>query len=263
MLIVDDFVMLGETIPEPRSDGRVSVCSAGYSDTLRSLVRIYPLARRGAPRRWSVNRVSLERNPTDSRAESYKLSGDRRPGAFDGINDTFVETGYLKPRHRGDRLRRCVLPSIKEANERIAGYGRDRTSLAIIHPDAIELYFEHNQASPDSPQQALFELPYHSPVPAGAKRFPYLPKLWFRDDHGEHRLSLREWGVFELMRKHNNLVGMSEGERRAWVSRALHLGPGSSLLVGNQANARNAWLVIAVLNGLRDAQPTLMDQLAA
>ncbi len=35
MMILDDFVMLGTTVPEPNSDGRVFVCSAGYSATSR------------------------------------------------------------------------------------------------------------------------------------------------------------------------------------------------------------------------------------
>lgn len=263
MLTLDDFVMLGETVPEPRADGRVFVCSAGYSPTLRSLIRIYPLARYGAPRRWSINTVSLVRNPADSRAESYQLAGDRAPGAHDQINQAFRSTGTVAREHRAGLLKRCVLPSIAAANQRVSGYGRDKTSLAIIHPERADLHFEHNPGSPESPQPALFELPNGAAVPAGAKRFPWLPKIWFRDQDGEHDLSLREWGTFELIRKHNNLNDMSEGERRAWVTRALpgRLGPDSSLLVGNQANARTAWLVIAVLNGLRDPHPTLLDQL--
>lgn len=261
MLTIDDFVMLGETVPEPRSDGRVWVCSAGYSPTLRSLVRVYPLARRDAPRRWSISTVCLVRNQSDSRAESYQLAGDRRPGHHDSINAAFHVTGEVPRDDRGDLLKRCVLPSIAEANRRVAGYGKDRTSLAVIEPEAVELEFEHNERSPESPQGALFELPAGASIPAGAKRFPYLPKLWFRDQDGEHRLSLREWGTFELMRKQRDLAYMSAGQRRRFVADALHLGPDSSLLVGNQANARNAWLVIAILNGLRNPQPSLLDQL--
>ncbi len=73
MMILDDFVMLGKTVPEPNSDGRVFVCSAGVSPTLRQLVRVYPLARGGAPARWSVNAVKLERNPKDARRYQCRL----------------------------------------------------------------------------------------------------------------------------------------------------------------------------------------------
>jgi hypothetical protein len=41
--------MLGKTIPELTSDGRVFVCSAGYSEDFHALVRLYPLERRATP----------------------------------------------------------------------------------------------------------------------------------------------------------------------------------------------------------------------
>lgn len=244
MLTIDDFVMLGTTVPEPNRDGRVFVCSAGYSATLRSLIRVYPLARYGAPVRWSVNTVKLERNPDDWRAESYKLAGDRRPQVHQHINRVFDASGVMPPGVRAELLRKCAVGSIVEANER-------RLSLAIVHADAMELEFEHNPASPESPQLALFDLPGHPP--SGARRFPFIPRLRFRDAVGAHRLMLRDWGVYELMRKNSSLTDMSDGERRRFVGGALHLDPTCSLLVGNLNNQRNAWLVISVLRGLRAA----------
>jgi hypothetical protein len=262
MLTIDDFVMLGKTVPEPSRDGgRVFVCSAGYSPTLRSLIRIYPLSRKGAPPTWSISTVNLERNPQDSRCESYRLAGDRSPGAHDRINDGFQVTGEVPKGERPNLLARCVLPSIAEANRRIAGYGKDKTSLAIIHGEAMGLEFDHNEDSPESPQLKLFDLPGATPS-AGARRFPFVPKLRFHDEGGPHRLSLREWGVFELMRKHGHLTDMSEGERRSYVTGAVRLNPASALLVGNQNNVRTSWLVIAVLNGLREDQLPLGELLA-
>lgn len=252
-MTLDDFVMLGTTVPEPNSDGRVFVCSAGYSPTLRQLIRVYPLARYGAPTRWSISTVKLERNPKDSRAESYRLAGDRRPGVHDHINRVFEVHDVASKTHRADLLKRCVVGSIAEANDH-------RLSLAILHADAMSLEFEHNPASPDSPQLALFDLP--SSEPSGARRFPFIPRLRFRDEHGEHRLMLRDWGAYELMRKHNNLTQMSDGERRKYVGDALRLDPTCSLLVGNLNNQRTAWLVISVLRGLR-AAPSLFDEMAA
>lgn len=259
MITLHDFVMLGKTVPEPLSDGRMSVCSAGYSPTLRHLIRIYPLARSSAPQTWSVNTVKLERNPRDSRAESYQIAGDRRPGVHEFINRAFEYHDEIVPKaQRAEMLKRCFFPSIAAAEERRLGYGKDKLSLAIIHPDAMEIEFEHNPASPESPQLALFDAP--GDPPSGSRRFPYIPKLRFLDDGKERRLSLREWGLYELMRKHNNLTGMSDGERRRYVTGALHLDPSCSLLVGNQNNHRTSWLVISVLRSLREA-PSLLDEL--
>jgi hypothetical protein len=242
VITLHDFVMLGKTVPEPNSDGRVFVCSAGVSGTLRSLVRIYPLARYGAPPRWSVNTITLERNPKDSRAESFKLAGDRSPGAHNRINTGFVGAGDYPPPLRADLLKSYAVESIAEANAR-------RLSLAMLHPDAVSLEFDHNPDSPDSPQLTLFDL---QPRPTeGAKRFAYIPRLRFRDASGEHRLMLRDWGCFEFMRKHGD-------GRRAELADALHLDSSCSLLIGNLNHHRNAWLVISVLRGLREA-PALFD----
>lgn len=242
-MILDDFVMLGTTVPEPNSDGRTFVCSAGYSAELRSLIRIYPLARRGVPHRWDTHRVALERNPRDSRAESWQIAGDRSVDAHDDINQRFQRLSTVRDTDRLGLLRGRVIGSISEANAK-------RISLAIVHPEAIEIEFEHNPDSPDSPQLALFDRP--GDPPSGARRFPWMPRLVFRDEFGWHRLMLRDWGAFELQRKNGgdyfrrNLAG------------ALHLSDRSSLLVGNMNNQRNAWLVISVLNGIRE-QATLFE----
>ena len=247
MITIDDFVMLGKTVPEPSSDGRIFVCSAGVSPQLRQLVRIYPLARYGAPPRWSVSHVDLERNPKDHRPASWKLAGDRTPGAHERINNVFTITTKEYPRaKRAALLRPFEVASIKEANAR-------KLSLAVIHPDQYELGFDHNPDSPDSPQLALFDS--GKPEPQGAKRFAYIPRLRFRDEDGEHRLMLRDWGCFEWMRK------QGDGRRHELVD-TLHLTPSSSLLVGNFNRHYTSWLVISVLNGLREA-PALFDIEAA
>jgi hypothetical protein len=253
MLTLDDFVMLGTTVPEPsKRDDRIMVCSAGYSATLRSLVRVYPLSRFGAPARWSVNNVALERNPDDSRIESFKLAGDRSPEGHPFINRLFVPSGVVPKANRADLLRKCAVESIAEANAR-----DNRLSLAIIHPNAMEVEFEHNPASPDSPQLALFDLP--GDPPSGARRFPFIPRLRFRDADGSHRLMLRDWGVYELMRKTDEFAYWSDTQRRDYMTGALRLDPSCSLLVGNLSHQRNAWLVISVLRGLRNATPALFD----
>lgn len=246
-MILEDFVMLGTTVPEPRSDGRVFVCSAGVSPEMGKLVRIYPLARRGIPHRWLGYRVPVERNPKDNRPESFKVAGDRSPGAHEHINERFGQVhGAVPHGKRIALLKRYAVGSIKQANEQ-------RLSLAIIHPDAIDLHFEHNLDSPDSPQMALFDAP--GEPPSGAKRFPWMPRLKFHDELGWHDLMLRDWGTFELQRKHDGSYF------RRNLAGALHLDENSSLLVGNLNNQRNAWLVISVLNGIREA-PTLFDALA-
>lgn len=244
-MILDDFVMLGTTVPEPNSDGRVFVCSAGVSTELGRLVRIYPLARRNIPHRWSIYRVPVERNPKDNRSESFRVRGDRTLGAHEQINAQFARIGEVPHSERARLLERFAVGSIAEANAK-------RMSLAIIHPDQIDVTFEHNPDSTDSPELRLFDIP--TEPQAGARRFPFIPRLRFIDETGAHHLMLRDWGSYELQRRNG------ESYFRQHLARALHLHESSSLLVGNFNQHRTSWLVISVLNGLR-TQPTLFDQL--
>jgi hypothetical protein len=243
-MILEDFTMLGTTVPEPCSDGRVTVCSAGLSPEAGGLIRIYPLARSNIPNRWRTYRVPVERNPKDHRPESYKLQGDRSRSAHPHINSAFSHIGELKPTQRAKALENYIAGSIKEANEK-------KLSLAILQPEFGELDFDFNPNSPDSPQLALFELNDNADIPVGAKRFPYIPRLHFTDDVGHHHLMIRDWGCYEQMRKFPG--------RHHELRKFLHLTEDSSLLVGNFNRHRSAWLIISVLNHLRDAQPTLFD----
>lgn len=245
-MIVEDFVMLGATVPEPSSKYGLSVCSAGWSSELRQLIRIYPLARGGAPRRWSINTVRLERNKHDSRSESWCIAGDRSPDKHPSINDSFSKVDEVKAHRRVDLLKPAVASSIAEADGR-------RASLAIIHPlSTPKLTFDHNPDSPDSPEIRLFDT--SADTLEGSKRFPFTPRLEFQDAHGTHRLQLRDWGAFEFLRKYGD-------ERRFDLAKALHLSERSSLLVGNHNHHRNAWLVIAVLNGLKTNQLSLLSEM--
>jgi hypothetical protein len=243
-MVIEDFVMLGKTVPEPYVDGRIFVCSAGVSPELSTLMRIYPLARRHAPERWTVNRVQLERNPKDSRRESWKLAGNRQVGEHEMINMSFHRIGEVKERDRAQLLSKYVVPSIAVANER-------RMSLAVIHPLALpRLRFDFNPGSPNAPRLALFEDELISRE--RTDRFAFSPRLEFSDTDGAHSLMLRDWGCFEFLRKHGD-------DRRYELFDALHLTPRSSLLVGNMNHHRNAWLVISVVQGLRDEKPVQTD----
>jgi hypothetical protein len=240
VITIDDFVMLGTTVPEPRTDGRVFVCSAGVSTQLGALLRVYPLARSDIPHRWHTYEVSLQRPSAghDSRHESWQPAADRSPSAHGTINSAFAERGATEVRReaRSQLVDRFVVPSIEDANSR-------RLSLAIIRPiGAPEIMWEHRPDDPESPQLALFD---DGPqIPEGSKRFEWVPRLRFADGRGEHRLMIRDWGSFELMRKRGYEYAQSN------LANALHLDDDSVLLVGNLNNQRNAWLVISVLNGV-------------
>lgn len=239
---LDDFVMLGTTVPEVISDGREAVCSAGYSEEYGSLLRLYPLSRFDTPRRWHTYQVEIERNPRDRRTESFALRGERRVDHEEINRRSFIEQGRIERSSLSDVVERHSVGSIKEANER-------RLSLAFMKPERVTLDFDYNPAAPDAPQLHLFS--GDGPAPTGSKRFAYIPRLQFSDPGGFHDLKLREWGSFEFLRKHPaDLEGLK---------RNLKLDDDPVLLLGNHAQHRTSWLVIAVLHGCFVPQLSLSE----
>ena len=219
-MILDDFVMLGTTVAEPMSDGRVAVCSAGYSPELRKLVRIYPLGMADAPHRWSQNRIELERNNRDSRDESWTIKGDRHRR---DINQKFecIEKHVSAPT-LAPQLNKHLVGSTHEADER-------RLSLALLRPQNARIVWRSNEAHHDHEQGDLFPGLSNDPE-FGHAAFPHLPSIEFDDDstkQGFRRLPLRERGCFEYLRKHPD----------QWRDLNPHLTKESTLFVGNMANA--------------------------
>mgnify|MGYP000887743063 FL=1 len=236
-----DFVMLGTTVPEQRRrDGRTFVCSAGYHEG-HGLIRIYPLGMKGAPARWSRSSVTIERNPQDSRAESWRLADGRDPESHSVINlRSFTTWGTVRQTERSSVIPdRYFVESITQAND-------ERRSLALIRPKDLNLIWTRpdarNPLDPDQLELLSVERPDGKPEK--------LPRLLFHDAAGEHCLQVREWGAHELIRK-NSLDYATQHLRRA-----LRISPNSTLLIGNTAQHRTAWLVIGVLD-LGVVQPAL------
>lgn len=247
-MILHDFIMLGKTLPEvQKRDGRVFVCSAGYSQEMRKFIRVYPLAREKAPRRWDVCQIALERNPRDSRDESWAIRADRTGPNHRVINAAFHIDRKATAEERSQIIGKMsgFCRSIDEANSR-------RISLFVLQPKApVRLDFVENRDSPDHPQMWLFDA-MQSQEPEGAKRFAFQPYLTFEDEGGSHRLQLRDWGCYEFMRKHGD-------DRRFELRDILKLEKRPPLLLGNMNGHRNTWLIIGVFPSQAAATAPLFD----
>lgn len=232
--ILKEFVMLGTTVPEPdckdpSKDQRIVVCSAGVSEL--GLTRIYPLDWHNIPRRWARYEVPVARPKRDNRSESYQVEGNNKH------NGGFSLVSQLERNKRKALLEEYKVGSIYEANER-------RISLAIIEPKDVELKM-YSTNTVESPMQWFIR---RGKLCKAKERFPWIPRIHFNDEAGAHKLALRDWGVFEWMRK-NPQHTMEESQETARSN--LRLSDSSCLFVGNYLNYRNTWLVISVLGGLR------------
>jgi len=239
-MILDDFVMLGTAVPEVTATGMITVCSAGYSQELGELIRVYPLDMRAGFRRWENYQLPLRRNPKDSRRESWRLAGSPQLEAS--------ARGVVCKSDRLAHVDRFLVPSVAYLNAQ-------RASLGIIRPPSMSLYLGDNDER--LPLLESVSLPgFERPTTPTRDRFYRVPRVKFDDDDGAHDTSLLEWGAFEFLRKHPT------GDLHA----AFRLGDPARevrLLVGNLARHRNAFIVIAILGfsvaGTERAQMPLFD----
>ena len=218
-MILEDFVMLGKTAPEVDRQGRITVCSAGWSPELRQLVRIYPLAVENTPPDFSVSQVRLERNHKDSRHESWKIAGDRGVEVHSGINSRF-DVKYILNDHESLIEQIPLVGSIDEANQK-------RLSLAVVQPQKKpSFYLERNKNYCMSKNQM------------GTKSYKYLPRLQFSLNGHTHKLKYLNQEVYQHLQPKN--------KTDFWkISGRFKYNP--KLLVGNMFAYRNNWLVIAGL----------------
>lgn len=219
-MILEDFVMLGKTAPETDRQGRVTVCSAGWSPELRQLVRIYPLAVENAPPDFSVSQVRIERNDRDTRHESWKIAGDRSLNVHAGINTRFDVKRILNDRQSLiDQI--PLVGSIQEANQK-------RLSLAVIQPDhKPNFYLEKNSNWLVSGKEV------------STKSYKYIPRVEFSLDGNKHKLKYLNQEVYQHLKPTNK----SDFWR---IAGRFKRNP--KLLIGNMFAYRNNWLVIAGLD---------------
>lgn len=184
---------------------------AGYSRELKSLVRVYPLPVQNPIRVRHRCILDLERNPRDSRRESWKLRGRYR-----GIIN--VSDGpAIRAKDISSVLEPFLARSLVELNDK-------RLSLGVLRiMDGAQGVFRDREVDCDF----------------GAGAFDIAPYIHFRDEDGKpHKLQIRDWGCYEWMRKHRSDPG------RLWSNLGLHSGNPIWALVGNMCNRRNVWLII-------------------
>jgi hypothetical protein len=232
---IDNIIILGRGVPELISDGRVTVCVAGYSREI-GFVRLYPTRIDSPLNVWNIVSVEVERNPKDSRLESWKFP-DSRTG-YEHINQHIQIDGVLPKDSRMELAEELRSGCVSEINEK-------HQSLGIIKPAIIKPYLEINAMNRQS-YQPLFDFIEHAHVTT-KKDHPLEPRIEYRcgDDcliQRTHDQQLLDWGCYCWMEKHPG--------HEAQIWRNLHFGEVGYLhyfLVGNQANQRTSYMVINVL----------------
>ena len=231
-MIIDNVVILGRAVPEEISGGRKTVCVAGYSEK-QGFVRLYPTRPDSPLQQWNMVTVEVERNPQDTRTESWKFPNSKE--GWDAINRHIKNVGILPEDDRLPLLDRIKSECVRLLNEQ-------HISLGVIRPVGVKPYLDRNEKHHEA-YQPLFEFVDDSTLPT--KRDCHLePRIKYacEPECKGHDQQLLDWGCYVYMQKH------PDEPQNIWRNLALNE-PGWThyFLVGNQVRHRTGYMVINVL----------------
>jgi len=230
---IDDLIVLGRGCPDRIKDGRVTVCTAGYS-TKHGFVRIYPTRRDAPLNTWNVISVEVERADKDTREESWKIVGSK--SEWEKLSEKIQVHGRFPAHKRIDLISSLVDDCVVSINEA-------RRSLGIVRPVVRRYYIDRKGQFEKDIQTELFggDVVLTKGNYAVQPRIAYScgPKCRLREGHDQQVI---EWGFFEWFRKN------SENPDQVWDNaRIVDPNYAKFLFVGNQWLHRTSFLVIEIL----------------
>ena len=234
--VIDDLVILGRGAPDQMKDGRVTICTAGWSGRL-GFVRIYPTRTSSPLKQWNVVSVEVERSRSDSRPESWKIQGSK--DEWNRLDHKIQVIDQLKGLDRRNLIRRLVTGCVNDTND---AHG----SLAVVRPVRLEGYLGERSDVDASVLKTLFG----GALERTKKGYQFQPRLKYECSacraKGGHDQQLIEWGCYEWFRK--------QPGKEEQVFENLGIGNPAwehHLFVGNQANHRQSFLTIGVIRWKR------------
>jgi len=231
-LVIDDLIVLGRAVPEPIRNGRVTVCTGGYSHRL-GFIRIYPTKPSTRMHRWDIIEVPVERDQRDTRTESWKIQGSK--SEWERLDRKVKVVGALKSKERLNLIANLTDNCVKDIDEA-------KRSLGIVKPFIKKCYFCPEEEYDPSLQTTLFG----PPLPSTKKQYREFPKIQYRCSRCRakkyHDQTVLEWGFYEWMRKH------PEKRWQVWENARLFSSEHDCFFfVGNMRDRRTAFLIISIL----------------
>lgn len=232
-----DVVILGTAVPEQIKDGRKTVCVAAWQKDM-GLIRLYPCRGDSTWKaRWSVIDAHVERNPKDTRRESFKIVGSH--DNWEGFSETSViHRGTINAQNGREIIDSLPVKCVADVNTA-------RDSLCIIKPVDLRWRMAENPSYGKLKNELLIEYPGESWLSTKSD-YPFQPRLQFRCSHEchiYHDMTVVEWGGFEWIRKNpdpNSAIKLFDNWRLSDANYEI------SLLLGNQCCHRNSFIVISV-----------------
>ena len=196
----------------------------------------------GTPRvvkmyRWNIISIPLEKNPHDSRDESWKIQGSKQE--WDTLKNKVKMQGEMN-REEKIRLYHKLWDNFGVAC--IEDLNNQRPSLGIVKPDVINCYMKDRKEYHSSVQTTL-----NSKEPfLTIHNYEKQPRVKYRCSGCKlkkpHNQQILEWGVYEWMRKNKNNTDQGLANLHLMDPKYDKL-----FVVGNMNLHRNAFMVISVL----------------
>jgi len=234
---IKDLIILGRACPEPLKDGRVTVCLAGWSETL-GFVRLYPTRRDMPGKRWDIIQVEVEKNDQDTRMESWKIAGSKSD--WEKLSDKIEVISHISnPSERRNVVGNLVDISVNDVNAK-------KRSLGIVKPNIVSKFFKENAKYGELFQKGLPGFTELDDVKV-KRDFPYEPRVKYTcpDDPNsttEHNQQVLEWGFYEWLRKE------PDKKEQVWENAGFDKdNTAIYFLIGNQFRYRNSFMVVSVL----------------
>jgi hypothetical protein len=187
-------------------------------------------------RRWNAVEVPVERNPQDTRTESWKIQGSKTD--WDKIRLKIKLKGAVT-----ENTRRALVDELhqKFGANCVEDLNDRKVSLGMIRPQILDYHLEQRE---DYEASAQTQLGRTTPF-LTIKNYPLKPMIEYRCPNcrtkNPHNQQVVEWGAYEWMRNHPNEC------EKVWEN--LHLPEPNydiSFLVGNMSLHRTSFMVVSV-----------------
>lgn len=243
-MYIEDLIILGTACPEPMRDGRTSVCVAGYSHK-HGFIRVYPSSVDMKLKMWSIVKIPLEKNPQDTRFESWKIQGSKHE--WDHLYEKIEFVGNYKKKYRRDLISNLEVGCVNNLNDQ-------NKSLGIVKPKINDYFFVKNEEYSPNNQVDLYGMKELKT----RKNHRFIPRVKYfcRDCQVKtiHHQQIVEWGFYEWIRKY------PDRKNQVWDNAKFNSKKHDIyFLVGNIFKHRKSFIVISVIRlpKLDSAQKTL------
>ena len=243
MVALNNLVLIGQGAPNQLKDKRQAKCVCAWSLDNKQFYRIYPVPIKWL-RKWDVFSVEVEKNPQDSRENTWKIKNSKED--WNKLDKWIILGRKLSRKEQINILKEIPKTTLGELI-------KNKTSFGLIKPKNIK--FELEQRNEHTEKQLTLQFGEES-LPNLDEGFAIINQCDYKfkpyikyECEGDcscknkvHRQQIIEWGCYEYMRQFPGKEENLKDNLRLFDEDYEVL-----LLVGNIHKAPQTYIIIDVL----------------